>query len=444
MLCPRADGAPLIRNAESCPADGGGVTVPGRSGGPNVPREDPSSLGVKHCCGRAADVPGLLHARTRQLTSQAAWRLCMLLSRPRSSVRRKKATTRAVAPSPSTDRPNPVRRRGALRRQGALRWPGAAGALLAAAVATGGLTAPAAHASDGRTFTQMLAQLRGCESGGNYAINTGNGFYGAYQFDERTWLGVGGTGYPNTNPPAVQDEMATRLYEQRGWAPWPSCSRSLGLYAVPVERPAVGSAPVAHIDAMTGMSGSVQVLGWAFDRDNDPSATRVDVYVDGVGTPVMADAYRPDVAAGFGVGVMHGLVVNVPASPGTHSVCAYAINQGPAAGNPLVACASVFVPQAPVGRLDLARDVTGGVRVTGWALDPDTAAQAITVHVYVDGRFAAMVPADVARPDVAQALGVTLDHGYRAVVPAGAQVCTYGIDTTGQAVNTLLGCSAPQ
>jgi hypothetical protein len=357
----------------------------------------------------------------------------MLLSRSRTSAR-----PTPVGPSPERPRRNP-RGRGRV-----------AGALLATAVVTGGLAAPgtlgasAASASDGRTFTQMLAQLRGCESGGNYGINTGNGFYGAYQFDERTWLGVGGTGYPHTNPPAVQDEMATRLYESRGWQPWPSCSRSLGLYPVPVERPAAGSAPVGHIDAITGMSGSVQVVGWAFDRDNDPSATRVDVYVDGVGTPVTANAYRPDVAAGYRVGVMHGLVVNVPAGPGNHSVCAYAINQGPAGSNPALACASVFVPQAPVGRLDLARDVTGGVRVAGWALDPDTTAQSITVHVYVDGRFAGMVPADAARPDVARALGVSPDHGYSAVVADGAQVCTYGIDSTGQAVNTLLGCSAPQ
>ena len=74
-----------------------------------------------------------------------------------------------------------------------------------------------------------FAKLRQCESGGNYAINTGNGYYGAYQFDLRTWQGLGYSGRPDQAPPALQDEAAYRLYEQRGWSPWPACSRKLGL-----------------------------------------------------------------------------------------------------------------------------------------------------------------------------------------------------------------------
>ena len=79
--------------------------------------------------------------------------------------------------------------------------------------------------------------------GGNYRINTGNGYYGAYQFNQSTWNGVGGTGRPDHAAPEVQDEMATRLYERRGWSPWPSCSRSRGLHATTVERPWADKAP---------------------------------------------------------------------------------------------------------------------------------------------------------------------------------------------------------
>lgn len=69
--------------------------------------------------------------------------------------------------------------------------------------------------------------LRQCESGGNYQINTGNGYYGAYQFDLGTWRGVGGSGYPHQASPAEQDLRAQRLYSLRGRAPWPRCGALL-------------------------------------------------------------------------------------------------------------------------------------------------------------------------------------------------------------------------
>jgi hypothetical protein len=75
----------------------------------------------------------------------------------------------------------------------------------------------------------VWAQLRQCESGGNYQDNTGNGFYGAYQFDQGTWNGLGYPGRPDQAPPAMQDQAAKQLQASRGWEPWPSCSRKLGL-----------------------------------------------------------------------------------------------------------------------------------------------------------------------------------------------------------------------
>ncbi len=72
------------------------------------------------------------------------------------------------------------------------------------------------------------ASLRDCESSGRYDINTGNGYYGAYQFDLPTWRSVGGTGYPNEASPAEQDYRALYLYRMRGWSPW-TCARIRGL-----------------------------------------------------------------------------------------------------------------------------------------------------------------------------------------------------------------------
>jgi hypothetical protein len=102
-----------------------------------------------------------------------------------------------------------------------------AGTTVAAAGAVIAL-APMASAAGGATPGDFQ-QLRNCESGGNYAINTGNGFYGAYQFDLGTWHGLGYGGYPNNAAPSVQDQAARQLQVSRGWSPWPACSARLGL-----------------------------------------------------------------------------------------------------------------------------------------------------------------------------------------------------------------------
>lgn len=72
--------------------------------------------------------------------------------------------------------------------------------------------------------------LRNCESGGDYGINSGNGFYGAYQFSLGTWRAMGtGYDYPHEAPYWVQDAAAQNLQARAGWGQWPACSRQLGL-----------------------------------------------------------------------------------------------------------------------------------------------------------------------------------------------------------------------
>ncbi|GAA3993520.1 transglycosylase family protein [Allokutzneria multivorans] len=73
--------------------------------------------------------------------------------------------------------------------------------------------------------------LAKCESGGNASINSGNGYYGAYQFDSGTWRANGGGQYaPNAHQAtlAQQTEIAQRLYDKRGATPWPGCSKKTG------------------------------------------------------------------------------------------------------------------------------------------------------------------------------------------------------------------------
>lgn len=71
------------------------------------------------------------------------------------------------------------------------------------------------------------AALAQCEAGGNASINTGNGFYGLYQFDLQTWQSVGGTGLPSNASAAEQTKRAQILYNQRGSQPWPVCGAQL-------------------------------------------------------------------------------------------------------------------------------------------------------------------------------------------------------------------------
>jgi len=75
----------------------------------------------------------------------------------------------------------------------------------------------------------VWTRLRNCESGGRYDRNSGNGFYGAYQFHPRTWRGLGYPGLPHQASPEMQDEAARRLQARSGWGQWPACSRRIGV-----------------------------------------------------------------------------------------------------------------------------------------------------------------------------------------------------------------------
>jgi hypothetical protein len=71
-------------------------------------------------------------------------------------------------------------------------------------------------------------KLAECEAGGNWSINTGNGYYGGLQFSLQSWQAVGGTGYPHENSRETQIAMGQRLWEQQGWGAWPACTASFG------------------------------------------------------------------------------------------------------------------------------------------------------------------------------------------------------------------------
>jgi resuscitation-promoting factor RpfB len=88
--------------------------------------------------------------------------------------------------------------------------------------------APSAPSVAGGGVWDRLAQ---CESGGNWSINTGNGYYGGLQFNLGTWQGYGGQGYPHENSRDQQIAIAQKLVDASGgsYGAWPHCSAKLGL-----------------------------------------------------------------------------------------------------------------------------------------------------------------------------------------------------------------------
>ncbi len=111
------------------------------------------------------------------------------------------------------------------RRQAAL-------AVVAALAAAAPLASTYDSASAATSHTwNRLAQ---CESGGNWHINTGNGFYGGVQFTSGTWRAYGGGKFASRADLASRAEqivIAERVLKGQGWGAWPACSRKLGLTA---------------------------------------------------------------------------------------------------------------------------------------------------------------------------------------------------------------------
>ncbi|AYD90437.1 resuscitation-promoting factor [Actinomyces lilanjuaniae] len=91
----------------------------------------------------------------------------------------------------------------------------------------GGL--PGSSGSPDAGSDDVWAALAQCESGGDPTTNTGNGYYGMYQFSLSTWQAYGGSGLPSEASAAEQTAVAKRLQAAAGWGQWPHCAAQLGL-----------------------------------------------------------------------------------------------------------------------------------------------------------------------------------------------------------------------
>ncbi|MFK0290356.1 transglycosylase family protein [Streptomyces sp. NPDC090442] len=118
----------------------------------------------------------------------------------------------------------------------ALRGRGARGVTAAAVLLAAGALGAVSDEPAEAVSTGTWDRLAQCESGGNWRIDTGNGFSGGLQFGHSTWHSYGGGAYAARASRASrtqQIQVAERVLARQGWGAWPACSASLGLHGTP-------------------------------------------------------------------------------------------------------------------------------------------------------------------------------------------------------------------
>lgn len=201
--------------------------------------------------------------------------------------------------------------------------------------------------------------------------------------------------------------------------------------------------PVGVIDAVRRVPDGLVVEGWAFDPDN-LGPVSVHVSVDGTVRTATTDVVRPDVQGAFGLATaMVGYRVFVPASSGSRQVCLAAVDQ-PSGVAKHVTCRGVQVDSNPSGSLDVVSVGGAGLRVAGWAVDPDTAAST-DVHIYDNGTLVASVPATGDRADIGAIMPeYGRAHGFEYLAPNVSNgvhtVCVYAMNLGAGNANIFLGC----
>ncbi len=209
------------------------------------------------------------------------------------------------------------------------------------------------------------------------------------------------------------------------------------------DRPCLHGGPSGRLISAKVEAKRVRLTGWAVDPDTT-AAAKIHIYVDDkFVTAADANRTRHHLATTHAsYGKNHGFNVTVPLGSGSHKVCVYALNRAGGGSNTLLGCRTVKVGGSVRGRVETIAATSGGVRVKGWAIDPDTTGP-VKIRTYVDGKWAAGITANVRRPDVAKANpGFGAEHGFDRVVPVGPgrhEVKVFAIDAKGSGSDRELG-----
>lgn len=283
----------------------------------------------------------------------------------------------------------------------------------------------------GRVGTTTVANLTRTDVGGAYPA------YGSAR----------GFSVEVSIPEGASDVCVAAINQGGGENVWLGCKGVTG-------EPTTGRTgpPFGSFEGAVARGSVATVSGWAIDPDVT-GPVNIHVYVSNgsgrVGASTVANLTRQDVGSAYpGYGPAHGFSIDVPIPAGTSEVCVAAINQR-AGNNVWLGCKSVTGEPAtgrtgpPFGNLEAVTATETGAVVSGWVIDPDTAA-ATDVHIYVDGRGVPPVRADGRRNDVGAAYPVYgPNHGFSkalTLAPGKRQVCVFGINSVGPGEHVLLGC----
>ena len=258
--------------------------------------------------------------------------------------------------------------------------------------------------------------------------------------------------YDNSPPPFVLAPGRSIVVEDGEFEIGVAATSPTGTATVTVKK-GPGAAvhkPFGNFESATAVPGSVRVRGWAMDRD-----TRLSSYlwvsVGSKGQVVRANAARADLTRFYPEqGAFHGIDVTLPGTAGQNTVCVTVINTGPGA-NTSLGCRTVTVQSgSPIGNFEVARGTIDHIEVSGWALDPDTAASSyVWVEAFdVTGRSVSqLVRATGDRPDIGRAFpGYGNAHGFSASLYPGEgthRVCATAVNHAA-GTNTPLGCRTVQ
>jgi hypothetical protein len=216
----------------------------------------------------------------------------------------------------------------------------------------------------------------------------------------------------------------------------------LGCRTVTVAPPA-NRMPQGNFESLTVSGSTVTLSGWAMDPDV-VGPIDVHFYVNGNwGGLISTTGIRTDVGAFYpGTGDQHGFSRSFTAGPGTHQICAYAIDATSGANLPMGCRYVTVVNKNPLGNFESLTVSGSTVTLSGWAMDPDVVGP-IDVHFYVNGNWGGVISTTGIRSDVARAYPGTGDqHGFSRSFVAGPgthKICAYAIDTATKA-NADMGC----
>ncbi len=205
------------------------------------------------------------------------------------------------------------------------------------------------------------------------------------------------------------------------------------------------SEPFGKITKAKAVGQKVRLAGWAIDPDTSDSI-KVKVTVGGKTKARVAKRNRKGLDQ-YGLGTRHGFRIDIGVSPGSHQVCAVAINATKGGQTTDLGCRTVKVAEAeapandiPIGELEIVRSTGSAIRVAGWALDPTTNSS-IKIAIDLDRTEVAQATASFSRDDLDQH-GRGTDHGFDVTIPASNgshQVCVRAISADGK-IAVVLGC----